>query len=64
MYYNRAPAPPKGVLRHESRIHRSLKLCFYYLLKGEKKNLDLHKAEFKGLISSYLLRKSSHRPKI
>jgi len=53
-----------GIKETIPNLAKSLKLCFYYLLKREKKNLDLHKAEFKGLISSYLLRKSSHRPKI
>jgi len=53
-----------GIKETIPNLMKSLKLCFYYLLKREKKNLNLHKAELKGLISSYLLKKSSHRPKI
>ena len=53
-----------GIKETIPNLIKSLKLCFYYLLKREKKKLDLHKAELKGLISSYLLKKSSHRPKI
>ena len=53
-----------GIKETIPNLMKALKLCFYYLLKGEKKNLDLRKAELKGLISSYLLKKSSYRPKI
>jgi N-acetylglucosaminyl-diphospho-decaprenol L-rhamnosyltransferase len=43
---------------------RAIKKCIFFTIKKDKVNYKLHLAELSGLINSYLLKKSSYRPKL
>jgi len=53
-----------GIKKTIPNFLRALKKYIYYSLIGKKQDSSLHKAELQGLISSYLLKKSTKRPDI
>jgi len=53
-----------GIKKTIPNFFRALRKYIFYSLIGKKQNSSLHKAELQGLISSYLLKKSTKRPKI
>ena len=53
-----------GIKKTIPNFFRALRKYIFYSLIGRKQNSSLHKAELQGLISSYLLKKSTKRPKI
>jgi len=53
-----------GLKKTLPNLLRSIKRYLLFSLKGKHEIANQHKAEIKGLISSYMLRKSYFRPKI
>jgi len=53
-----------GIKKTIPNFIRALKKYILCLIKGDKNSRLLHKAEIQGLVTSYLLKKSSRRPDI
>ena len=53
-----------GIKKTIPNFLRALRKYLFFKLSGNKKKSSLHMAEMKGLIASYLLKKSLRRPKI
>jgi GT2 family glycosyltransferase len=53
-----------GIKKTLPNFLRAIRKYFFFKFKGDKKNSSLHKAELQGLITSYLLKKSTKRPNI
>jgi len=53
-----------GIRKTIPNFLRALRKYIFYKISGNKRNSSLHMAELEGLMSSYLLRKSTRRPKI
>tara|TARA_X000001036_G_scaffold302899_1_gene281949 strand:- start:1858 stop:2727 length:870 start_codon:yes stop_codon:yes gene_type:complete len=53
-----------GIKKTFPNLLRAFKKYLFFSFKGENKIASQHKAEIKGLVASYMLRKSDFRPKI
>ncbi|MFL2889661.1 MAG: glycosyltransferase family 2 protein [Pelagibacteraceae bacterium] len=53
-----------GIRKTLPNLLRSIKGCIYFFILRDRQNLIIKKAEIKGLLSSYFLKKSLYRPKL
>ena len=63
-YYKKNFSYFYGLKKTFPNFIRAIKKYLFFSIKKENKKADLHKAEIRGLLASYMLKKSYYRPNI